>query len=103
MAMSTALRLKPLSWESAGSVAVVDTALALAFAAALADCFADVGSFAARWHRADVCSVRAREVDAPGASRSSSSRRIGESAKLPAWILPRAVQCDRGPGTHVQQ
>ena len=100
MAMSTALRLKPLSWESAGSVAV---GTALAFAAALADCFADVGSFAARWHRADVCSVRAREVDAPGASRSSSLRRIGESAKLPAWILPRAVQCDRGPGTHVQQ
>ena len=100
MAMSTALRLKPLSWESAGSVAVVDTALALAFAAALADCFADVGSFAARWRRADVCSVRAREVDI-AASRSSSSRRIGESAKLPAWILPRAVQCDRGPGIHV--
>lgn len=99
MAMSTALRLKPLSWESAGSVAV---GTALAFAAALADCFADVGSFAARWHRADVCSVRAREVDI-AASRSSSSRRIGESAKLPAWILPRAVQCDRGPGTHVQQ
>ena len=98
MAMSTALRLKPLSWESAGSAAV-DTALALAFAAALADCFADVGSFAARWRRADVCSVRAREVDI-AASRSSSSRRIGESAKLPAWILPRAVQCDRGPGTH---
>ena len=98
MAMSTALRLKPLSWESAGSV-VVDTALALAFAAALADCFADVGSFAARWRRADVCSVRAREVDI-AASRSSSSRRIEESAKLPAWILPRAVQCDRGPGTH---
>jgi hypothetical protein len=96
--MSTALRLKPLSWESAGSAAV-DTALALAFAAALADCFADVGSFAARWRRADVCSVRAREVDI-AASRSSSSRRIGESAKLPAWILPRAVQCDRGPGTH---
>jgi hypothetical protein len=99
--MSTALRLKPLSWESAGS-AVVDTALALAlaFAAALADCFADVGSFAARWRRADVCSVRARKVDI-AASRSSSSRRIGESAKLPAWILPRAVQCDRGPGNHV--
>jgi hypothetical protein len=35
------------------------------------------------------------------ASRSSSSRRIGESAKLPAWILPRAVQCDRGPGNNV--
>lgn len=100
MAMSTALRLKPLSWESAGSV-VVDTALALAFAAALADCFADVGSFAARWRRADVCSVRAREVDI-AASRSSSSRRIGESAKLPAWILPRAVQCDRGPGIHAR-
>ena len=98
MAMSTALRLKPLSWESAGSV-VVGTALA--FAAALADCFADVGSFAARWHRADVCSVRAREVDI-AASRSSSSRRIGESAKLPAWILPRAVQCDRGPGIHAR-
>ena len=98
--MSTALRLKPLSWESAGSV-VVDTALALAFAAALADCFADVGSFAARWRRADVCSVRAREVDI-AASRSSSSRRIGTSAKLPAWILPRAVQCDRGPGIHAR-
>ena len=98
MAMSTALRLKPLSWESAGSVAV---GTALAFAAALADCFADVGSFAARWHRADVCSVRAREVDI-AASRSSSSRRIGESAKLPAWILPRAVQCDRGPGIHAR-
>ena len=79
----------------------MDTALALAFAAALADCFADVGSFAARWRRADVCSVRAREVDIAASRSSSSSRRIGESAKLPAWILPRAVHCDRGPGIHV--